>query len=120
MDDLKPVRCGCGGEAVVVKHTFHGASPSYGVECMNCHVETWQFYNEEAEAITAWNRAMRTSAEPERKKGEWIERKVYSMTIMDYQHAKCSVCGKYLTTPYQYFFDNYPFCPNCGAEMRGE
>jgi predicted RNA-binding Zn-ribbon protein involved in translation (DUF1610 family) len=58
---------------------------------------------------------------PERKKGKWVERKVYSMTIMDYQHAKCSVCGKYLTTPYQYYFDEFKYCPNCGSEMtRGE
>ena len=59
-DELKPVNCGCGGEAEVVKHTFHGASPSYGVECTNCHTESWQFYNTEAEAVTAWNRAMGT------------------------------------------------------------
>ena len=57
-DEMKPVRCGCGGEAEVIKHTFHGASPSYGVECTNCHAESWQFYDTEAEAITAWNRAM--------------------------------------------------------------
>lgn len=57
-NELKPVPCGCGREAKVVKHTFHGASPSYGVECTNCHAESWQFYSTEAEAITAWNRAM--------------------------------------------------------------
>ena len=54
----KPVRCGCEGEAEVIKHTFHGASPSYGVECTNCHTESWQFYSTEAEAIEAWNKAM--------------------------------------------------------------
>ena len=54
----KPARCGCGGEAEVIKHTFHGASPSYGVECTNCHTESWQFYKTETEAIQAWNTAM--------------------------------------------------------------
>lgn len=53
-EELKPVRCGCGGEAEIIKHTFHKASPSYGVECTNCHAESWQFYNTEAEAIEAW------------------------------------------------------------------
>lgn len=57
-EELKPARCGCGGEAEVIKHTFHGASPSYGVECTNCHTESSQFYDTEAEAIMAWNKAM--------------------------------------------------------------
>ena len=50
-EELNPVRCGCGGEAEIIKHTFHKASPSYGVECTNCHAESWQFYNTETEAV---------------------------------------------------------------------
>lgn len=57
-DELKPVRCGCGGEAEVIKHTFHGASPSYGVACRKCRTESWQFFETEAEAVTAWNKTM--------------------------------------------------------------
>jgi hypothetical protein len=63
------------------------------------------------------------SAEPERKKGEWEEKQVIDDPdngIPEWQSAKCSVCGKYLTTPYLYYFDNYKFCPHCGADMRGE
>ena len=63
------------------------------------------------------------SAEPERKKGEWLEKDVFTSTkgrIKEWQSAKCSVCGKYHTTPYLYYFGNYNFCPNCGAEMRGD
>ena len=61
------------------------------------------------------------SAEPERKKGKWIEKKVSEETcIEEWQVAKCSVCGKYHTTPYLYYFDEYNFCPCCGADMRGE
>ena len=62
------------------------------------------------------------SAEPERKKGKWIEKDVCETKgqIEEWQSAKCSVCGKYHTTPYLYYFDDYAFCPNCGAEMRGE
>ena len=58
----------------------------------------------------------------ERKKGKWDERKVFDTEdsdIAQMQSAKCSMCGKYHTTPYLYFFDNFNFCPNCGADMRG-
>ena len=66
------------------------------------------------------------SAEPERKIGQWLDRSwsetdpnvCYSSFEM--QSAKCSVCGKYHTTPYLYYFDNYPYCPNCGADMRSD
>ena len=60
----------------------------------------------------------------ERKHGEWIERNVTQdrrdAKIPEWQSAKCSVCGKYHTTPYMYYFTNYNYCPNCGANMRGE
>lgn len=61
------------------------------------------------------------SAQPERKKGKWNERKVFDTEgsdIEEMQSAKCSVCGKYHTTPYLYFFDNFNYCPNCGARME--
>ena len=64
------------------------------------------------------------SAEPERKKGKWTEKEVFTSgkgKIREWQTAKCSVCGKYHTTPYLYYFGDYNFCPMCGAEMtRGE
>ena len=45
------------------------------------------------------------SAQPERKKGKWI---VTSLFI------KCSECGEaFMLMPQNY-------CPNCGADMRGE
>ena len=66
------------------------------------------------------------SAEPERKKGEWIDEKINSYTSRTY----CSECGS--TAPFDYEADDYygvyacgettktKFCPNCGADMRGE
>ena len=66
------------------------------------------------------------SAEPERKKGEWIEISWSEpdpngcCTSYAIQSAKCSICGKYHTTPYLYRLDYFPYCPNCGAEMRGD
>lgn len=59
----------------------------------------------------------------ERKKGKWDEQNVFDTEdsdIAQMQSAKCSMCGKYHTTPYLYFFDNFNYCPNCGADMRGE
>ena len=58
------------------------------------------------------------SLEPERKKGEWI----YKPDIyLDEQTWECSECGE----PW-IFIDGTPsennanFCPNCGADLRGE
>ena len=57
----------------------------------------------------------------ERKTGKWEEKEVSSEKVIDeWQSARCSVCGKYHTTPYMYYFDSYKFCPNCGADMKGE
>ncbi len=47
----------------------------------------------------------------ERKKGEWI---VKEGTVC-YQDV-CSECGKRFVHTYPH----YNFCPNCGADMRGE
>ena len=59
----------------------------------------------------------------ERKTGKWLEKHhAYSdeeMPIEEWQSAKCSVCGKYHTTPYLYYFTEYSFCPSCGAKMEG-
>lgn len=58
----------------------------------------------------------------ERKTGEWIEREVCDepKVIEEWQSAQCSNCGLYHTTPYMYYFDNYKYCPNCGARMVDE
>ena len=53
--------------------------------------------------------------------GRWIEKDVTddlgAKVITAWQSCKCSVCEKYLTTPYMYFFTGYAYCPNCGAHM---
>ena len=62
----------------------------------------------------------------ERKTGKWVERHhAYAdeeKVIEEWQSARCSLCGKYHTTPYLYYFDDFNYCPNCGArmDMRGE
>lgn len=58
------------------------------------------------------------------KKGEWIDKEVIEdrkdAKIQEWQQARCSVCNKWHTTPYMYYFDDFNYCPNCGADMRGE
>jgi hypothetical protein len=49
------------------------------------------------------------SAQPERKKGEWIDKSGGIEGAWNY----CSVCGEQA-------IDLYDFCPNCGADMRGK
>lgn len=59
-DELKPVRCGCGGEAKVSTWTGSNATvfnDCNAVYCENCGMQTKK-YRTEAEAITAWNKAM--------------------------------------------------------------
>lgn len=55
--------------------------------------------------------------------GKWEEKETFrngddEPIIEEWQSAICSVCHKYHTTPYMYYFNNYNFCPNCGADMR--
>lgn len=56
----------------------------------------------------------------ERKVGKWEEREICDKpnVIEEWQSAQCSNCGLYHTTPYMYYFDNYKYCPNCGAKME--
>lgn len=55
------------------------------------------------------------------KVGNWLEKEINSDTaIMVWQSARCSVCDKYHTTPYMYYFSHYDYCPHCGARMEVE
>ena len=55
------------------------------------------------------------------KRGKWEEKEVSDEKVIDeWQSARCSACGKYHTAPYMYYFNNYNYCPNCGARMTEE
>jgi len=55
------------------------------------------------------------SAEPERKKGKWIKE------YWNGEHTrKCSACNITQTVTTYRWKVNFNYCPNCGADMRGE
>ena len=69
--------------------------------------------------------AVKALPSADKPQGEWEEKETFHNAdddpiIEEWQSARCSVCHKYHTTPYKYYFNNYNFCPNCGADMRGE
>ena len=51
------------------------------------------------------------SAQPERKTGHWQEISEHQIPIV----CKCTEC-EWTTTHY----DSFSYCPNCGADMRGD
>ena len=51
------------------------------------------------------------SAQPERKKGKWINRSL-NILYPEWERYTCSACGKHSY--------NYDFCPNCGSYNGGE
>lgn len=53
------------------------------------------------------------------KVGEWLEKEVSDKVIEEWQSARCSVCDRYHTTPYMYYFSHYDYCPHCGTKMEG-
>lgn len=58
---------------------------------------------------------MLPSTEPVRMKGKWVHCDDGSISY------RCSLCGKHQYGNYSEIFSGeFYFCPNCGADMRGE
>ena len=109
-EELKPVRCGCGGLAEVDCYLGDNNNHDlYYVYCQKCYIQSAN-YKTEAKAITAWNRAM--SGEPERKKGEWQRRKGSDCW-------ECSQCHAVLEND-DLGMHNFYFCYHCGANMMNK
>ena len=132
-DKLKPVRCGCGGEAKIDWALQPDGVYITGVYCENCGTKTIPFWGKEKDkaidyAVTTWNRAMDAKdinvpnkfatdtnvGDKERtakvEEDEWTEHKMLSRDYgkIYYQHDCC--CYLY-ESPYQ-------FCPYCGKKMK--
>lgn len=58
---------------------------------------------------------MARNALKERPHGEWVR-----YTEDGFAYAKCSACKWDSGESFEYAMDRFPFCPNCGADMRGE
>ena len=72
------------------------------------------------EILEAYDMAIK-ALEQQPKVGKWLEREVIDdKAIKEWQSARCSVCDKYHTTPYMYYFSQYDYCPHCGAKMEVE
>lgn len=107
-DELKPVRCGCGGEVKVSTWTGTMATTINDcnvVYCETCGMQTKRFKTE-AEAITAWNRAMGEQA-PLAKVNEIATR------------SYCGECGERLDD-YDDICGEPPikYCPMCVARLE--
>ena len=79
--------------------------------CENCRYLYMEWADEPCDSCTFENSHWKPIVQPERKKGKWIEITDHETPIV----CKCTECG-WLTTHY----DSFSFCPNCGADMRGE
>ena len=107
---LKPVNCGCGGEAKVDWTVINDAYMA-GVVCQKCGIKTapvWRRYDLEGakeEAVTAWNTAMGAGKDKVAiTKGYWM---------VTYDGLHCSVCNykcETTATP--------KVCPCCGARLE--
>ena len=114
MSELKPVRCGCGGEAKVIEGKNSNNDPMYIMRCLDCKVRT-KPYGTEAEAITAWNRAMGNRMELQTVKERTVkveDLEKRSETSLSWEGI-CKNCGSYTMHEMNY-------CFGCGARLEWE
>ena len=95
-------------------------SRSEAIEAIEKHIRTAEEPYQLTDADKVMNHAFEiaascvynlSAAQPERQRGKWID---YANS-----HCECSVCH----TEWSYFQNEvecFEFCPNCGADMRGE
>ena len=63
------------------------------------------------------------SAQPERKKGRWERHNIYhgdDTSGFIEPVWRCSECGRQANINELFIYDLTNYCPNCGAEMKGE
>lgn len=111
-DELKPVNCGCGGEAVANDYIDRYENKTeYFVHCVKCGICSAD-YDTEAEAVQAWNRAMGAKDINVPRKGKWQRRKGSDCW-------ECSECHAVLEDD-DIVRHNYYYCYHCGADMMNE
>lgn len=110
----EPIKCPFCGRIPTVEDC---GTNRWFVRCQ-CGIAQDKLYHQRCDAVRAWNR--RKSIQPERKKGKWI----YGEDKYGIDGYHCDKCGFFVPWNYAHTFinyiDDYNFCPNCGADMRGE
>ena len=120
-DELKPVPCGCGGEAILNHGHMITATGQYlaNVKCSECGIASRVVWStdspEEAvkEAIEAWNRAMSGNVQECAKDARCSERTAKPEWWDGYSEKgwyKCS-CGKGV-------YQGQNYCSGCGAGLE--
>ena len=103
-DELKPVRCGCGGETEIDCHLGDlNRCNLYYVYCHKCRI-TSANYHSEAEAIEAWNKAMGA-------KDINVPTKERTAKVIDEVGLSCGNCDQWLKL-------GWSWCPKCGAKLE--
>ena len=100
-EELKPVRCECGGKSQVF-FPFTNNSV-YMIECKKCGICT-SAYETEAEAIQAWNTAMGA-------KDIDVPTKERTAKVIDEVGLSCGNCDQWLKL-------GWSWCPKCGAKLE--
>ncbi len=120
-EELKLVKCGCGGEASV---DFFIGEPSEGtsyvVYCRKCEIQTMS-YDTMTEAVEAWNRAMGATdihVGDKFAKDMNVPRKGKWLWDEEEDRCYCSECGEEDDLSIDGVYMMHDFCPNCGADMR--
>ena len=112
-EELKPVKCGCGGEA-----SAYAVPPYRYIKCSECGIETGRYYTF-AEAITAWNKAIGkdmnvpSKAEPEERTAK-VEEVDVSRNPNNNVY-RCLNCGLYMHRTA--WGRDVKYCANCGAKL---
>ena len=97
---IKPVKCGCGGKAIIY---INGARQAK-IYCEKCGIESNVFATK-YEAITAWNRAMgERTAKVKLQDICWED-------IRRYKEGMCASCGRSV-------YDHAKYCDECGCRLE--
>lgn len=107
MDNIKPVCCGCGGEAEIFHIAPEGYAGSYCVRCVECLTQSPFFTGDKEKAIETWNRAMSA------KDINIINKDVVIIEpfTTDMNHVGYCKCGYLVNAEWKY-------CPNCGVRLE--
>lgn len=131
-DELKPVKCGCGGptkidyiciETYSHEHDCQVVEPVYRVFCKQCGISTPCAYPTEADAVTAWNRAMAGNVYPcTTPNGVYTSGCAITNTSSpnaDFHPVRDCMVGTE-RTPKVDWINGEPYCPMCGDRLELE